>query len=332
MFTLEILLYILVFIVSCASFYFSGQLVVKSLISIAKVLEWKEFVITFVVMAIVASLPNLFVGIFSAIQGIPQLSFGDVIGGNVVDTTLAIALAALFSKSGIPAKSRTVQTTLSFTALAALLPILLAWDGVISRPDGVILILFYILYLIWLFSKKENFSKACEEDEKSKNKKNIKKNNASLKKSINNILKIIAGLAIFILASNGVVLSAEYFAKTFNWSLILIGLFIVGIGNCAPEIFFAITSARKNQTWLVLGDLMGAIIGPATFVLGIVALISPIVIQDFSPFAVTRIFLIFSIALFYYFVKNDEKISKKEAAILLMTYIAFIITEIFVKL
>ena len=104
MFTLEILLYILVFIVSCASFYFSGQLVVKSLISIAKVLEWKEFVITFVVMAIVASLPNLFVGIFSAIQGIPQLSFGDVIGGNVVDTTLAIALAALFSKSGIPAK------------------------------------------------------------------------------------------------------------------------------------------------------------------------------------------------------------------------------------
>jgi len=77
---------------------------------------------------------------------------------------------------------------------------------------------------------------------------------------------------------------------------------------------------------------MGAIIGPATFVLGIVALISPIVIQDFSPFAVTRIFLIFSIALFYYFVKNDEKISKKEAAILLMTYIAFIITEIFVKL
>jgi len=125
-------------------------------------------------MAIVASLPNLFVGIFSAIQGIPQLSFGDVIGGNVVDTTLAIALAALFSKSGIPAKSRTVQTTLSFTALAALLPILLAWDGVISRPDGVILILFYILYLIWLFSKKENFSKACEEDEKSKNKKNNK--------------------------------------------------------------------------------------------------------------------------------------------------------------
>lgn len=323
----DIFLYAFIFLASCASFYFSGQLVVKSIVSIAKALEWKEFVITFVIMAIVASLPNLFVGIFSALHGIPQLSFGDVIGGNVVDTTLAVALAALFSKKGIPAKSRTVQTTLSFTAFAALMPVLLAWDGLISRIDGIILILFYILYLTWLFSKKENFSKTCDNEEQ-KN----KKNNASVKKSLLHSLKIIIGLAIFVIASNGIVTSAQYFASAFNWSLILIGLFIVGIGNCAPEIFFAITSARKNHTWLVLGDLMGAIIGPATFVLGTVALISPIEIKDFSPFAVARFFLITAIFLFFFFVRNDEKISKKEAAILLMTYIAFIIAEIFVKL
>lgn len=324
---LDIIFYALIFIASCASFYFSGQLVVKSIVSIAKVLEWKEFVITFVIMAIVASLPNLFVGIFSALRGIPQLSFGDVIGGNVVDTTLAVALAALFSKKGIPAKSRTVQTTLSFTAFAALMPVLLAWDGLISRADGVILILFYLLYLTWLFSKKENFSKACSEEDKPKAKKN-----GSVKKSFLHALKIIAGLAIFIIASNGIVASAQYFATTLNWSLILIGLFIVGVGNCAPEIFFAITSARKNHTWLVLGDLMGAIIGPATFVLGTVALISPIQIKDFSPFAVARFFLIIAIFLFFFFIRNDEKISKKEAAVLLMTYIAFIIAEVFVKL
>ncbi|MFA5087057.1 MAG: hypothetical protein WC470_02025 [Candidatus Paceibacterota bacterium] len=323
---LDLILYSAIFIASCASFYFSGQLVISSLIRIAKALHWKEFVVCCVVMAVIASLPNLFVGIFSAINKIPQLSFGDVVGGNVVDATLAVALAALFSKKGIPAKSKTVQTTLSFTAVASLLPILLAWDGIISRADGVILILFYVLYLVWLFSKKENFSKACDENEM-KNKKGTKKS-----RSILNGLKILGGIAIFILAAQGIVMSAQFFAATFNLSLILIGLFIVGLGNCAPEIFFAITSARKNHSWLVLGDLMGAIIGPATFVLGTVALICPIVIKDFSPFAVARIFLVIGIFFFFIFIRNDEKISKREAVFLLMIYIAFIITEIFVKL
>jgi cation:H+ antiporter len=323
---LDILLYTAIFLISCGSFYFSGQLVVKSLVRIAEALHWKEFVICFIVMAIVASLPNLFVGIFSALNHIPQLSFGDVVGGNVVDTTLAVALAALFSKKGIPAKSKTVQTTLSFTAVAALLPILLAWDGVISRADGVILILFYALYLVWLFSKKENFSKTCEDDKPKKIKTPAKPHHP-----VRNTFQFLGGIAVFLVAAEGIVTSAQFFAATFNWPIILIGLFIVGIGNCAPEIFFAITSARKNHTWLVLGDLMGAIIGPATFVLGIVALITPIEIKDFSPFAVARVFLILSIFFFFFFVRNDEKISKKEASFLLMLYIVFIIAEIFVK-
>jgi len=90
------LLYALLFLVSCLGFYLSGELIVKSLIKIAKFLGWKEFVVSFLVMAFVGSLPNLFVGISSALHNIPQLSFGDIIGGNVVDLTLSVALA-LFS-------------------------------------------------------------------------------------------------------------------------------------------------------------------------------------------------------------------------------------------
>jgi cation:H+ antiporter len=280
-------------------------------------------------MAVVASLPNLFVGIISAINKIPILSFGDVLGGNVVDLTLSIALAALFAKQAIPAKSKTIQATLTFTSIAAILPILVAWDGVISRADGVILILFYVAYLVWLFAKKERFTKTCEEE-------TVKtKKSKQVGYSIANVFKILAGLAIFILAAQGIVSSAQFFAATFNWPLIIIGLFIVGIGNCAPEIFFAIASARKGSgdghEWMILGDLMGAVIGPATFVLGIVAIICPIQITDFSPFALARLFTIIAIIFYFVFIRNDQKIDKKEAAFLLMIYIAFIITEIFVR-
>lgn len=317
------ILYVLIFLASCFAFYFSGELIVKSLIKIAKFLGWKEFVVSFLVMALVGSLPNLFVGISSALHNVPQLSFGDVIGGNVVDLTLSIALAALFAKKGIPAKSRTIHSTLLFTVVAAILPIALIWDNNLSRIDGLIMIACFFLYVAWLFSKKERFSKVCEDTASP---------TQSFKASFSGIFKIILSLAIFAIASEGIVRSAKYFAAAFDWPIVLIGIFIVGLGNCAPEIFFAISSARKNMEWMILGDLMGTIVAPATLVLGIVALINPIYISDFSPFGIARIFLFIAIIFFFVFIKNDSQISKKEAAFLLFIYIAFILAEVFARI
>jgi cation:H+ antiporter len=318
----ETLLYVSIFIASCFIFYFSGELVVKSLVRIAKYLGWKEFVVSFLVMAFIGSLPNLSVGISAALHGIPELSFGDVIGGNVVDLTLSIALAAMFARKGIPAKSKTVHDTLLFTIIAALLPMFLIWDNVLSRMDGVILIMFFFLYVGWLFSKKERFTKVCEDENTI---------TQSFKLSFSGLFKVLFAIILFVIAAEGIVRSASYFAIAFNWPIALIGIFIVGLGNCVPEIFFAISSARKGMEWMVLGDLMGTIVAPATLVLGIVALINPIVIADFSPFFLARIFLFLAIFLFFVFIKNDSRISKKEAVILLMVYIAFIMSEIFIK-
>ena len=317
------LIYVLVFLSSCLAFYFSGELIVKSLIKIAKFLGWKEFVVSFLIMAIIGSLPNLFVGISSALHNIPELSFGEVIGGNLVDLTLSVALAAFFAKGGIPAKSKTVHSTLIFTVIASILPILLIWDNNLSRVDGIILIAFFFLYITWLFSKKERFIKTCEDNSAPLQ---------SFKASFSGIFKIIFCIIIFIVASEGIVRSAKHFAVAFDWPIVLIGLFIVGLGNCVPEMFFAISSARKNMEYMVLGDLMGTIVAPATLVLGIVALINPIYISDFSPFAIARIFLIIAIFFFFFFIKNDSKITKKEAVFLLFIYIAFVLAEVFVRI
>jgi cation:H+ antiporter len=321
---LTLLFYCLIFLASLLAFYLSGELIVKSLIKVAKFLQWKEFVVSFVVMSVVASLPNLFVGIIAALHGIPQLSFGDVVGGNVVDLTLSVALAALFSTRGIPAKSKTIHGTLWFTVFTAALPLLLIWDGTLSRIDGVILIVFYFVYISWVFSKKERFQKVCEDEKELSAIKNFKS-------SVSGLLKIVLSVAIFLIAAEGIVTSAQYFANTFSVPLILIGLFIVGLGNCAPEIFFAISSARKENDWMILGDLMGAIVAPATLVLGLVALICPINVGGVSSFAIARLFTFIAILFFFIFIKNDSRISKKEAMILLFVYIAFIMTEVFTK-
>ncbi|MDD4409276.1 MAG: hypothetical protein PHW52_01330 [Candidatus Pacebacteria bacterium] len=317
----QLIYFSLIFLTSCIGFYFSGELILKNLIHIAKALGWKEFVVSFLVISIVGSLPNLFVGVTSALYGTPELSFGDVIGGNVVDLTLSVALAALFSSKGIPAKSRTIQNTIIFTFLAITLPVLLALDGLVSRVDGVILISVYLFYIIWLFSNKERFSKTCEES-------NLEKRKLAL--SFPSFLKIGLAVIIFVLASIGVVDSANYFAKDLGVPLIMIGLFILGIGNCVPEIYFAISCARKGNDWMILGDLIGALIVPATLVIGTVALICPINLSgSMISLEVARVFLVISVGLFVWFARNDQVVSKKEAMILLSVYILFITVEIF---
>ena len=313
-------LYSFIFIGACLILFWSGKWLVESLSGMAKFLGWREFVIAFFVMAIAGTIPNLFVGISSALHKIPQLSFGDVVGGNVVDLTIAVAIATFIAKGGLPAVSRTVQTTSAFTIAVAILPILLIFDGTLGRGDGIILIFAFFFYIAWLFSKKERFTKIYDKDKRPV----VKKFRAFLK----DLGKVGLGIIGLLLAAEGIVRSATFFAQGLGVPVALIGILIVGLGNAIPEINFAIASARQNQNWMILGNLMGSVITPATLVLGIVALICPIEIVDFSPFAIARIFLIFSALFFFFFVRSDRQITKREAFFLLTLYIAFVLTEL----
>ena len=132
---------------------------VATLTDIAKYLRWREFIIAFFVMAFAASLPNLFVDINAALHGMPEISFGDIVGGNLVDLTLVLAIAVLFGKSFLPAESEMVQKSAFFTAAIVVLPIILIWDGILGRVDGLILLGSFLIYSVWLFSKEDRFKK-----------------------------------------------------------------------------------------------------------------------------------------------------------------------------
>lgn len=313
-------LFIVIFLASCVLLGLSSSWLVALLIRVAKYLGWREFVVAFAVMAFASSLPNLFVGVNSALRHIPQLSLGDVVGGNVVDLTLTMALIVLFSRAPLSASSRMVQTSTLFTAGVAVLPLVLMLDGELGRGDGLLLLLAFAFYIGWLFSKEERFKKAYNGRRRGAVK--------GFKAFIKDVGKVVLCLFLLLLASEGVVRSSVYFSQTLDLSLAFVGILIVGLGNCMPEIYFSIISARKGQNWLVLGDLMGAIIVPATLVLGIVCLLCPIRLVDFSLFAIARIFLVLAALVFLIVVRTGQKITKKEALVLLSIYLLFVCAEI----
>ena len=317
-----VILHIFIFIISVLFLFLSSKWLVKSLTIIARFLGWREFVLAFFIMAFVGSLPNLFVGINSVLRGIPHLSLGEILGGNIVDLTIAAALAAIISKNGLTIKSRTTQGTAIFTLIIAILPLLLIFDRVLSRADGIILLFTFFIYTFWLFSKEERFTRVFGETEKI----------VGLKDILKNLGILFSSLILLLLAAEGMVRSAVFFSGNFNIPIVLIGILVVGMGNALPEIFFGIQAAKKGDDWMVLGGLMGAVISASALILGIVALLHPIYIGnvDFSLLAVARFFLVAAAIFFLLFIRTGHKITRKEGVFLLILYLVFVLVQILV--
>ena len=317
-------LYILIFIGSCFLITIAGDLLVRASSRITRALGWKEFVVAFFSISFAASIPELFVGLSSAFHKIPQLSFGNILGASVIHFTLAIAIATLILK-GIEVKSRTVQTSTAFTSIIAILPLILILDGVLSRTDGLLLILTFFFYIFWLFSKKERFIKVYAEN----------KVPLPIIEKIKNLLKdlglLALGMILLILSAEGIVRGASFFARTLHLPLSFMGILIVATGTALPETYFSIKAAKRGESWMSLGNLMGSTIITTSLILGIVALICPIKVADFSPFVIAGVFLFISSMFFLLFIRTGQKITKKEALILLGIYILFIVFQLLIK-
>jgi len=314
------------FVVSGFFLLWSANWLVGSVTQIAKYLRWREFVIAFFVMAILASFPNLFVGISSALQGVPELSFGDVVGNSVVDLTLVAALAVFFGKE-LRGEGPIVQRSSFLTIGIAIVPLLLILDNELGRGDAILLLIIFFLYSAWLFSKREQYTHIFSHADLPAASEPIMRFRTFLK----NIAKVIIGIVVLLLAAQGIVVSVVFFSGTFNLPLPIIGILVLGLGNALPEIYFTIAAAKKGSSRVILGDLMGAVIVMATLVLGVVALIHPIRIDDFSPFALARFFLIISAFFFLIFLRTDRKITRKEGFFLLFLYFVFVASEIIVE-
>jgi len=304
-----------VLVLSGALLYVAGDFLVSGLLKLSRYFKITKFAVAFFVMAFAASLPNLFVGITAALQGMPELSFGDVMGNNIIALTVAVALGIFFSqKHELPLEGDTIRDTTFLTTLAAILPLILISDGVISRSDGFVLLLFFLSYMYWLYIKKERFSVVYEED-----KETMPRSNA-----LKYVVKVVAGIVLLSLGAQGVVYSATLIGLSIGMPLMLVGILIIGLGGALPEVYFTVVSARRGETGMIIGSLMGAVIIPATLVLGTVALIHPIYNENLEFPLIGRIFLV-GIAFFFLFVSQTKStISKQEGYILLLFYVLFV--------
>ncbi len=312
---------ILIFLISSILMIFAGKWVINAISSIARFLQLKEFVVAFFALSLGAVAPEFFIGVFSALHGIPELSLGNIIGQNVLLLSLAVAVSAFLLKGGIKIESRTVKTGSIFAVVASILPLILLLDGELSRADGIILILAFVTFGVWLFSKKEYFTKVYNDNEAP----------AELIKGFKEVsrvfLLLIIGLIFIVISAEGIITASLSFSSILGLSIPFVGLLIVALGTGLPEIYISARLALQGQSWMILGGLLGAVAMSSTLVLGIVVLIEPIFlnVSELPHLALARVFLLICSLLFLIFTRTGKTLSNREALILLALYILFVV-------
>ncbi|MBI4136771.1 sodium:calcium antiporter [Candidatus Roizmanbacteria bacterium] len=293
-----------------------------------KELAWKtrlgEFFLTSFLIGIATSLPEISVGITSALDGIPNISLGNVIGSNVANLSIITGIATLIG-GALVVKDQSYTSDFLYALFAGIAPILLLADGSLTRVDGLILISLYGYYNFALLSKRD---RTLDEDGGffTSLLHRMKQNHVG-----RNFKYLFLALVLIIFSADMIVKSGAYIAESLGVPIFLVGLFLVAIGTSLPELAFGFRALKRNEPELFLGNLLGSTVVNATFIVGITVLIHPIVPVVVSEYIVATFMFIATVLLFIAFFRTKKKIAVWEGSFLIILYTIFVLLEVYLQ-
>lgn len=314
---------IIVFIISFIALLWSGKILPKALGTISRGLRISEFVAAFILASFATSIPELFVGVSAALQGIPDLSIGSIIGSNIANITLVIGLSILIGGKASMEGKISVQNYWLITFIS-FLPLALLIDGDLSRIDGLILIASFILYIKKLLKDKEHFRKKINDD-KEEGSSDTSSEILSLSKVMPAFGKFIVGTGFLLASSIALVWSSKLIVGAyFDYNFILFGVVFIALGTSLPELAFGIRASLDKHSSAMLGNALGSVAFNSAGIIGVIALISPIKTDFADNYLTASIFLLASFVLFHFFAYTKKRLDRKEGFFLVALYVLFL--------
>jgi len=301
----------------------SADLVITALRRINDKLKAGVFALSAIILAIGTSLPELFVGITSALEGSPNLSLGNVIGANIANISLVAGLGAVFA-GRVRVRGKILGREMLLALGSGILPLLLIADKNLSRVDGLILLSAYLAYATSLF--RSRFTEIAQEQEEETSfvyrfVREFTRANGTYRREMG---RLFVGVALLLFSADMIVRIAQYFANSLNLPIFIVGLFLLSIGTTLPEIAFSFRSLRDHEPSMFFGNLLGSIVANSTLVLGIVSFITPIQIVALNEYLVSAWTFVITTLIFWFFTRSKHRLDRWEAALLLIVYTIFI--------
>jgi len=301
----------------------SAQWLVAGSANLANRLGIPALIIGLTIVAFGTSAPELVVNVISSVKGANEIVFGNIVGSNIANILLIMGLGALMYPLLI--KSQTLFKEIPLMILGGVALIIVASDrffksadNIISLNDGIILLLFFTVFVYYIFITALQERHVVEKEFE----KQIKDQNPLLSMAL--IIVACAGLFI---GGQLVVKNAIDLATLLGVSQKLIGLTIVAIGTSLPELTTVIIATLKRQADIAIGGIVGSNIFNSLFIIGISSIIAPIKLD--IPINIDFTVMIIAFLLLFLFSLTKRKIERWEGLVLLVIYLSYMLFLIF---
>lgn len=286
--------------------------------SIARKFNISTLVIGLTIVAFGTSAPELVVSSMASISGETDIAIGNVVGSNIFNVLAIMGITALIAP--VPVKGNNIKYEVPLAILASVAVFVMASDAlfnggganIITRGEGIILLCFFLIFLAYTFAIARNGVDAEGQAE------------AKLMPMWKSILLFLVGLGCLVFGGDTMVDGASGIAEFLGVSQSIIALTIVSAGTSFPELVTSIVAARKGDTDMAMGNVVGSNIFNIFLILGAAATISPL-----SGGSITMVdygLLLFSIVALWLackFGKTYHKITRTEGAMLVLCCIAY---------
>lgn len=235
------------------------------------------------IVAFGTSLPELLVSIISSFQGYNDLALGNIVGSNISNIGLVLAVSTFIFYYVLNTNinpDEDANNDSYVMLLAVILLFLFSKDKEISQNEGVFLFALYVIYIIWLYKRTNSNPTEIDKVEKT------------------SYIFLTGGLVALLVGAQLTVDSAVSIATLMGISEIVIGLSVVAVGTSLPELAGTISAARMGHKEIAVGNVIGSNIANIFLVMGILATINPVSVEDFVIKTTLPLLILLTIAAF----------------------------------
>jgi cation:H+ antiporter len=303
--------------------FVSGKYLVESSVVIARRLRIPTMIIGLTVVAFGTSAPELFVSVQAAIRGYPEIAMGNVVGSNISNILLVLAITAIIFPIPVPKSS--VRRDWPIMMFVSALLFALCLDGRLSRLEGGILLVLlsaYIIYNVFQARKHRDLARTGNEEE-----------TVPLHpgRAIHR-MKAITAVLIFVVSCAGLALGAHFLvenaatiASSLGVSQRVISITIVAVGTSIPELVTSVIAALKKETDISVGNILGSNIMNIVAVLGFTGVIRGIPVDPaISGFDIPVMLLVSLLLLILMVPASRSRIVRWEGILMIVAYLAYI--------
>lgn len=312
----ELLMPYILLIVGLLFLIKGGNYLVDGGASIAKRFNISNIVIGLTIVAFGTSAPELIVNIIASINGNSDIAVGNIVGSNIVNILLILGITALIYPVSV--KKGTTWKEIPFTLLAVIVLGIIANDmfldgysfSIISRGDGLVLFLFFIIFMYYTFG----ISKAEGEGD------NVKQFGKAMSFGM-----VIGGLVALTLGGRWFVDGATQLARLWGVSEAMIGLTVIAVGTSLPEFATSVIAALKKNSDIAVGNIVGSNIFNIFWILGVSALINPINYSLALNFDLIVLVITTTLLFIFMFIGTKHRLDRWQGVIFIALYVLYII-------